>query len=82
MSMPEHPPLSMLALCEVGMVRIDSKHAEREPPQPDLWQVTVEGYMVGTPVNFQQAVFLKDWLGEKGFALRDITNLFRESAGG
>jgi hypothetical protein len=69
---------SLLALCNVQMYRMDSKAAEREPPQEDLWQVTVEGYMVGTPVNFQQAVFLKDWLGEKGFALRDITNLFLE----
>lgn len=80
MSMPKpRPNLIGGALCEVRIVRMDSKAAEREPPQEDdLWQVTVEGYMVGTPVNFQQAVFLKDWLSEKGFALRDITNLCRE----
>jgi hypothetical protein len=63
-------------LSNVRLVRMDSKAIERG--EPDLWQVTVEDYMVGMPVNFQQAVFLRDWLGEKGSALTDITNLFRK----
>ena len=76
MNLPPRAPL--LALNDVRLVRMDSKALLREPPEPDLWQVTVEGYMVGTPVTLEQATFLRDWLGDKGFALQDITNLLRE----
>lgn len=75
MSMPKHPKPPFLALTTVRMHRMDSKHADREPPQPDLWQITVEGYQVGEPVIFEYAAFLKTWL--EGGALREITNLLR-----
>jgi hypothetical protein len=70
--MPRDIPL--LALTEVRLVRMDSKSVERGVP--DLWQVCVEGYMIGPPVLLEYAKDLKAWL-EEG-ALRDITNLFRE----
>lgn len=72
--MPRDIPL--LALTEVRLIQMDSKYAEREPPQPDLWQVVVEGYAVGQPVSLDHAKAMRDWL--TGGALRDITNLFRE----
>ncbi len=76
MSMPKRTIGLGRVLANVRLVQMDSKHSEREPPTPDLWQVTVEGYMVGLPLALEDAKKVRSWL-DYG-ALRDITNLLRE----
>lgn len=70
--MPKRAPLGVLT--DVRLVRMDSKAVERG--EPDLWQITVEGYMVGHPCSLDHARYIKAWFGLG--ALRDITNLCRE----
>ena len=54
------------------LVRMNSK-AAGTPEDPDLWQVTIGGIMVGEPITLEQATFVAKWFGEGG-ALKDLAS--------
>lgn len=78
MSMPKHSIGLGGVLSNVRAIRMDSKASEREPPEPDLWQITIEGYMAGVPVSLDQVTTIKNWLEAGG--LLDICNLLRRDS--
>ena len=78
----EGTPVTSKARQQLGpphlrVIRMDSKAAEREPPEPDLYSVTLNGYMIGYPLTLERIAVIREWLENGG--LREIDNLYSES---